>query len=390
MSPGRNGGRQRAKSLQWESDLGLQYDGRPVFPPGRKRFLGEPCAPRSGNGNPYERWQTRYMDEGYESLAKVRSKSSDGRILDYLQGQKRTKLPLRPNTKTATGRKGARKSRREATVQVCICCQGINIDIICSKQRYRHSSMKDLRISAKSCPFCKMLNTTPRKDRWTTIHPERYQLYVSFEAIELRPDSHVRQAEKMCLRLDVVHCKDDDSFEHDDSSFIFIANLVCFTMKHDPAANAGIFWVRRLGANTASESSFSIAQEWLRQCIASEPNTYESYSIPPEDLPEGIPTYTDPAVHEDHAWSETDIHLKTSVERLQVETPTRLIDLVLYKLGANKVHLTETCGLAFEYASLSYCWTGRPQEITWPRGLMRSRLTVCLKRYLIACSLRLS
>jgi hypothetical protein len=357
--------RQRAKSLQWESGLAIEYDGRPVFPPANRRLRGKPRAMELDVVDQYERWKIPYMDEAHEPLVRIRSKSSHGRILDDLQAPKHTESPSRPNTEPATGRKGAHKSRRKPTAQVCIRCQGINIDIICSKNGYRHSSMEDLRISAKSCPLCNMLNTTRRKDRWTTRHPERYQLYISFEGIELCPDSHARPAGiRTCLRLDVNCCKCDDSCDHDDSSFKFIADLLCFTMEHDPAANAGIFWVSKLGANTASESSFSITQQWLQQCIASEPKTYESYSIFPENRPEGIPTYTHPAVHEDHAWSETDIHLKTSVERLPAETPKRLIDLALYRLGANKVHLTETCGLGFEYATPSYCW-GTPHGGDW-------------------------
>jgi hypothetical protein len=258
-----------------------------------------------GVGDPYERWQTRYMDEAYEPLARIRSKSSDGRNLDDLQAPKHTESPPRPNTEPATGSKGAHKSRRESTVQqVRIRYRGINIDIIYSKESYHHSSMEDLRISARSCPLCNMLNTTPRKDKWTTRHPERYQLCVSFEAIELRPDSHVREAERTCLRLDVVYCKDGESFDRDNHSRTFIANLVCFTMEHDPE------------------------------------------------------------VHEDYAWSETDIRLKTTVERLPTETPKRLIDLALYQLEAHKVQLTETCGLAFEHATLSYCW-GFPHGGDW-------------------------
>jgi hypothetical protein len=357
MSPSR----QRAKSLQWESDLGLQYDGRPIFPPANRRLRAKTRAMRFGVGDPYERLQTRYMDEAYEPCARIRSKSSDGRILDDLQAPKHMESPLRPNTEPATGRKGARKSRRESTEQqVCIRCRGINIDIICSKEGYLHSSMEDLRISARSCPLCNMLNTTPRRYKWTTRHPERYQLCVSFMSIELCPDSHVREAERTCLRLDVVYCKDGGYFDRDIHSRTFIAELVCFTMEHDPAVDAGIFWVRKLGANTASESSFRIAQEWLEQCIASDPKTYESYVWPPADLPGN----TDPEVHEDHAWSETDIRLKTTIERLPPETPKRLIDLALYQLEAHKVQLTETCGLAFEYATLSYCW-GFPHGGDW-------------------------
>jgi hypothetical protein len=352
--------RQRAKSLQWESDLGLQYNRRPIFSPtANERLLREDWAPEFGIGNPYERWMARDMDEDDEPLAKLRSKSSDGRILNDMQAPKRTESPPRPNTEPL----------RRPIVPFCILCKGINIDTISYKQGYRHSSMGDLRISAKSCPLCRLLTTAPRKKGWMSRLPDRYQLYVSLEAVERCPVSHAQKPEfrRTFLRLDMVDSEENESRNQDDPSRISVAELACFTMEHDPAADAGVHWVRKLGTNTASESSFRIAQEWLEQCITSDDNMKMPFVVLVNPSSKTLPE-----AHEDHVWSETDIRLNTAVERLPAETPKRLIDLASNKFEAHKVQLIETHGLAFRYATLSYCW-GFPHEGDWLT--MRSNVT---------------
>jgi hypothetical protein len=170
-------GRQRAKSLQWESDLGLQHRSRPermsLLPKNPRRRARIFTMPEIGIGYPYERWESHHLGfkadlhESPSPPERCRSYSADGRIELYdddVQTQGRIKAPLVQSKEPATGRKGDHKgkSRRKPTKSACTRCQGINIDTICSKQGYRHSSMEDMSISAQSCHLCMMLHTTPR------------------------------------------------------------------------------------------------------------------------------------------------------------------------------------------------------------------------------------
>jgi hypothetical protein len=356
-------GRQRAKSLQWESDLGLisrsETASKYLLSENRWREvktstfsengIGDPCAlnPKANEPRPPpERW---WM-----------SSSLDSRIVfcvDDVQAQ-HTQSPEAPSSEPATGRKGDRKSRkcREPTKSVCARCRGINIDNVCSEQGYRHSSMEDISISAQSCHFRMMLYTADHtfENKWTTACPGRYQLCISFESVERCFDSHGMEAEETFLRLEAVYVEDIDQERR---SRIPIGRLACFTLKHDPAADAGIYWTRKLGSNTASEISFEVAREWLQSCIASDIST-EPHVMPKEFSERA------PEVHEDHAWSETDIHLNTKVERLPVELPKRLVDLAPSRLGPHTIHVIETRGLTFEYVTLSYCW-GFPHGGGW-------------------------
>jgi hypothetical protein len=147
MSPGR----ERAKSLQWESDLRLQYRSRSermsLLPKDPRREARISTMPEIGIGDPYERWESRHLDfeadlhEPPSPSERCRSYSADGRIVSYdgkVQTQRRTQSPPAQCTEPATGRKGDRKSKspRKSTKSVCTRCQGINIDAVCSKQGY--------------------------------------------------------------------------------------------------------------------------------------------------------------------------------------------------------------------------------------------------------------
>jgi hypothetical protein len=132
-------GRQRAKSLQWESDLGLQHRSRPermsLLPKNPRRRARIFTMPEIGIGYPYERWESRHLGfkadlhESPSPPERCRSYSADGRIISYggkVQTQRRTQPPPAQSTEPATGRKGDRKSKSpcKSTKSVCTRCQG--------------------------------------------------------------------------------------------------------------------------------------------------------------------------------------------------------------------------------------------------------------------------
>jgi hypothetical protein len=170
-------GRQRAKSLQWESDLGLQHRSRPermsLLPKNPRRRARIFTMPEIGIGYPYERWESRHLGfkadlhETPSPPERCRSYSAGGRIISYggkVQTQRRTQSPPAQSIEPATGRKGDRKSKKSSQIhQISLhTLSGYNIDTVCSKQGYRHSSTEDVQISAQSCHLCTMLHTTPR------------------------------------------------------------------------------------------------------------------------------------------------------------------------------------------------------------------------------------
>jgi Heterokaryon incompatibility protein (HET) len=136
--------------------------------------------------------------------------------------------------------------------------------------------------------------------------------------------------------------------------------LECFTEQFDPATTLGVHWIRKLGANTASEFSFEVARSWLEQCISSEPppSKYE------HSLNRGTGFGKLPPVEIDHAWTAEQIDPYLTPEALPIRTPARLIDVKPDNGEAGEVRLIETSSHSFQYATLSYCW-GNSKGTTW-------------------------
>lgn len=126
--------------------------------------------------------------------------------------------------------------------------------------------------------------------------------------------------------------------------------MPCFTTQCDPAAEAGMYWIRKIGLTTASVDSFAVAQEWLKQCLShGSTTTWQFHHI----LKRGVNV---PPVYRDHAWTASDLQCDVPVERLSMEQPTRLVDLCPEAAAPGSVRLVELPQSPLEYATLSYCW----------------------------------
>ena len=147
------------------------------------------------------------------------------------------------------------------------------------------------------------------------------------------------------------------------------SGLRCFTENHDPARQLvkGISWIRPVGATTASASSFDVAADWLKRCLAEEKqsssvcatNDHREPAYTPPSSPRLLCPFDDNGIFlPDNGQSGTtysfdESRIAMELPNIQEELPSRLLEI---SDDATHVRIVETHSHEYRYVALSYCW----------------------------------
>ncbi|KAI0862972.1 heterokaryon incompatibility protein-domain-containing protein [Xylaria cubensis] len=228
----------------------------------------------------------------------------------------------------------------------CKACQDINIERLADNGGYNHIYLYELAQSKSTCRMCSLIDGTIG-DWMKDYTPDRYRIRLSLrikegdaarwsqhhndpdwhwadglstmwvEAMDLRPWEPPEYYKSRHLCKTRSHPEDFLEPQGSPPKSVRGKPIHCFTEEHDPARQLGIRWVREIGQDTASDSSYDVAAEWLEQCLSSEPApSYERF------------------MPRNSGWS-------LSTRRISSAVTARLID---------------TEEQDYHFAALSYCW----------------------------------
>jgi hypothetical protein len=264
--------------------------------------------------------------------------------------------------------------------QLCKTCRGINFENMASENGYDHLLLQDLIESKSSCRMCqfiyhqidsKMEDHTPnryrirlslyknsprtegyRDDHYTTSDYMYDREFSScrVEAMDLRP---WEPPENYKVRYSYENSPNPEKYLEPRGSSpksVRSKTVHCFTEEHDPARQLDICWIRNIGTNTASASSFEIARAWLSKCLSSE-NPSSSYRLVPHD---SIRVTT---IREATETSSTSLP-----QTFEEERPARLLQITETHAGNLGSHVIDTKNDDYRYAALSYCWGPQKTE----------------------------
>ena len=260
-------------------------------------------------------------------------------------------------------------------------CRGINIETLSADGGYRHSSLLAMSETEITCGLCQLIMSTHESKR-LSWRLDRFKVILRLDLVDPQyggrfkdhPDGsrHTGPGARIWVEtlntmphLGVPEYSGGGKFGKPRLTGAPVGTvrgrpLHCFTEQFDPATCLGVHWVRKVGPNTASESSFKVARSWLKQCLSSEHAApKDRHVLGGRNGPGQLPS-----VGIDHAWTAEQVDPSLAPEALLPSLPARLIDVLPDKGRANKVRLIETASESFEYATLSYCW-GKLSGTDW-------------------------
>jgi hypothetical protein len=329
-----------------------------------ERHLGTPRGNTNRDyqfrGNDISPWKRHLLESGVKVFEDVQSEKAAHSLPSG-------KPLLKPPRKLLAHRIEERDTQDEKACnnrQLCSRCYGINIESLSSKGGYVHSTILNLSKSAQSCKLCDILLSSgfTKTSCWKS---DRYYAVLSLRpysdeatGLELHVPWNPEQAQFYIETVDVEPWNEpmDDQYYNGELAITPLYRsrenatrltlrgraLVCFTCQFDPATEVGVYWMRKVGLNTASERSFDIARTWLKQCLASEDEFKPvCRSTPPSEID-----------------NKRDHPLTILPEPYPMEVPARLIDTQPLFPSDGVIQLVETKQLErpYQYATLSYCW----------------------------------
>jgi hypothetical protein len=280
---------------------------------------------------------------------------------------------------------------------LCDRCHGINILSLSADGGYVHSTLDVLAKKALTCRLCRVLFRKQGTISGRTL--DRYQIVLSLlkhlldETYSDHPvDGYSDNDLKTVLWMATVDTRPHEFPEgkrgqiyamgrHEwpprDPNITYNAvvrgrPILCYAYENDPLRKNGMPWLRDIGTNTASARSLKTAKGWLEKCLKAENhnvsgsayshgvravNTRPGKQVPwfhhnarmPHPSQKDLPQ---PAQKDLPQLAKEDLPQKFSTEG-----PTRLLFITDIKnIEHSNVHLVETHGALFPYATLSYCW----------------------------------
>jgi hypothetical protein len=232
---------------------------------------------------------------------------------------------------------------------LCERCQAISIEILSIKGGYVHSTLDVFRKSAATCELCYVFIKSfySKLLGWTL---ERHKLKVSFLPHNNNNGdfSNHRKFNRMPKYIWVqVFERNYEESEPKDSpgeeTCIYGKPMLCFTEEGDPAMQAGMPWLRKIGAHTGSPSSLQVPKGWLEQCVATEASGHAH-----DDFDQDVTKSPVGSSNKD-----------SGASNFPTERPTLLLEIHGHHssdLPRSTVKLIKTHGGVYLYAALSYCW----------------------------------
>jgi hypothetical protein len=252
---------------------------------------------------------------------------------------------------------------------LCERCSGVNISSMSAGDGYVHLTLDVIKAQASTCRLCKVLYDETAYQFRNHTALDRFRLVLSLtrdtmrETVNISKSGHtiIDHSWKSLSRVvstRIVDTTPHESFEatgRGPSEEDYFVKILCYTDEDDPAREVGVPWLRSIGHNTASVKSFNIAKGWFEECLKSESPTGTNSEYSEEGYLRR--KYGVPSVEVDHAWGMPECAQTTQLEKFAVEHPTRLLFIVNpTDMENSRIHLIETHGITYSYATLSYCW----------------------------------
>jgi hypothetical protein len=252
---------------------------------------------------------------------------------------------------------------------LCERCSGVNIGSISAGDGYVHLTLDVIKAQASTCRLCKVLYDETAYPFRSHTALDRFRLVLSLtrdtmrETVNISKSGHFINDHSWNGLTRVVSTRIVDTTPHESfeatgrgpSEEDYFFKILCYTDEDDPAREGGVPWLRSIGHNTASVKSFNIAKGWFEECLKTESPTGTKSEYSEEGYLRR--KYGVPSVEVDHAWGMPECAQTTQPEKFAVEGPTRLLFIVNpTDMENSRIHLIETHGIAYSYATLSYCW----------------------------------
>jgi hypothetical protein len=251
---------------------------------------------------------------------------------------------------------------------LCERCSGVNINSISAEHGYVHLTLDVIKAQASTCRLCKVLFDTQSHFQYRT-DLDRFRLVLSLtsetmsETMKSSKSGHFINDHSWKHLAKVLSTRIVDTRPHEFEASGWVpcteenfVKILCYTDEDDPARQEGVPWLRSIGHNTASVKSLNTAKGWFEECLKTESpiGTKSEYS---EEVYSRRTCIDAPPVEVDHAWGMPECTQTSQPEKFAVEGPTRLLFIVNpTDMENSRIHLIETHGIAYSYATLSYCW----------------------------------
>jgi hypothetical protein len=253
---------------------------------------------------------------------------------------------------------------------LCERCRGVNINSMLADDGYVHLTLDIIKAQASTCRLCKVLFDTHSHNFHYRTDLDRFRLVLSLTSktmsntVKISKSGHFIDDHSWEHLTEVVSTRLVDTRPHE---FLeppgwgprkedYFVKILCYTDEDDPAREEGVPWLRSIGHNTASVKSLNIAKGWFEECLKTESpiGTKSEYSEEEYLRRKKIDV---PPVEVDHAWGMPERAQTIQPEKFAVEGPTRLLFIVdPTDMENSRIHLIETHGVPYSYATLSYCW----------------------------------
>lgn len=282
----------------------------------------------------------------------------------------------------------------DSTMNLCHRCAGITVESLSSQFGYEHGLLSErpsrdqlyyLRDWANSaftglCKLCLVLMDAYCSEDLAWLDQDRHRLLISREGLkkeEIHDQDHFdafrvvsgqkvrkkgRSMAELVIRivnLDILEQLENYTGPQGEFTcglFRHRRRLHCFTDVGDPSVPFGVSPVRQVGKCTSSAASFEVAAAWLSQCLAADPPEATGLSLSLDGVEHSEWSKDEFKLGFDNVQGSAEISYSSGPGR-----PTRLIDI---NSGpeSDTVRLTENNkNEVLPYATLSYCWGGRPQ-----------------------------